>query len=70
MRQCKKFQRAIEQIRAILNRYKPDRMVVYLFGSSVRDDHTEGSDIDISIASVDRERIAFIRVALEESTIL
>ncbi len=65
MRQTEEFQEPIHQ----MDRYRTSGMVVYLFGSSVRDDHTGVSDIDIAIDSADRDRLALIRADLEESTI-
>ncbi len=69
MRQAEEFQRAIEQIRALFDRYLRPGAVVYLFGSSVRDDYTAGSDIDLAVEGAEPESLSIIRTALEESTI-
>ena len=69
MRSDKYFLMAIEKIKEVLNRVGKEGMVLYLFGSSVRDDFSRTSDIDLAIENADRKTVTLLRAEFEELNI-
>jgi len=57
--------KTLERIKKVLSQRKV-RGVVYLFGSSVRDDYRRTSDIDLAIDSPDRGVVTILRSDFEE----
>jgi len=68
MREDKKFFEALEKIKNILIK-KNIKGIVYLFGSSIRDDYIKTSDIDLAIDTPDKKIITLLRNEFEELNI-
>ncbi len=54
-----------EIVKAIRSIVEPEKTI--LFGSSVRDDFSQNSDIDIALVGIDRERIYEIKDYINQS---
>jgi len=54
-----------EIVKAIRSIVEPEKII--LFGSSVRDDFSQNSDIDIALVGIDRERIYEIKDYINQS---
>ena len=68
MREDKKFFEALEKIKNILIK-KNIKGIVYLFGSSIREDYIKTSDIDLAIDTPDKKIITLLRNEFEELNI-
>jgi predicted nucleotidyltransferase len=68
MRKDKHFVEALEKIKECLDK-KSFKGVVYLFGSSIRDDYLATSDIDIAIYTPDKKIITILRTEFEDLNI-
>ena len=65
MRRDKYFLDTLEKIKNLLSELNL-KGTVYLFGSSVREDYKESSDIDLAVLTSDKKIITLLRYQLEE----
>jgi len=65
MRKDKYFRDTLEKIKNLLSEFN-FKGTVYLFGSSVREDYKESSDIDLAVLTSDKKIITLLRYQLEE----
>ena len=65
MRRDKYFLDTLEKIKNLLSEFN-FKGTVYLFGSSVREDFKESSDIDLAVLTSDKKIITLLRYQLEE----
>ncbi len=65
MRKDKYFLDTLEKIKNLLSELN-FKGTVYLFGSSVREDYKESSDIDLAVLTSDKKIITLLRYQLEE----
>jgi len=68
MRKDKYFYNALSRIKEIFVKMNC-KGVAYLFGSSVREDYLNISDIDIAVISPDKKMINLLRYEIEELNI-